>query len=219
MFSILVIAMFGAGLTRSFPGAAHAASSYSSARVLYRASWGGVLAGWNYGGDAWTVQGKLLRYSGDAASDVLSPYRVVRANYALEATIRLVGFKDTGLSESRGFGILLRSSGAADPTENTVGLVAGIGRGFMGCEGISSQAVFTTGDTDFTSLKQRNASYHPNNAWHVYRVEVRGNAIKLSIDGKVLNSVTTKRFAGGNFVGLYSLGAQLQVKSFTISAL
>jgi hypothetical protein len=206
-------------LALGLSGTTHAASPHGSAKVLYRASWSGALGTWTYGGDAWTVQGTLLQYSGDAASDVLSPYKVTRGNYAVQAAIKLVGFKDTGLSESRGFGILLRSTGAADPTENTVGLVAGVGRGFMGCEGISSQAVFTTGDTDFTSLKKKNASYHPNNAWHVYRVEVRGNAIKLSIDGKVMNTVTTKKFAGGNLVGLYSLGAQLQIKSFTIFGL
>jgi hypothetical protein len=219
IIAIVSAAILGAGLIYGLSEAARAPSTHSSTKLPYRVSWSGDLAGWTYGGDRWTVHGKLLQYSGDAASDVLAPTRVTDANYAVEAVIRLVNFKDTGLSESRGFGILLRSRGAADPTEKTVGLVAGVGRGFMGCDGVSSQAVFTSADTDYTSLKQSNAAYYPNHAWHTYRAEVRGNAIKLIIDGKVRNTVTTKQSAGGELVGLYSLGAQLQIKRFTISAL
>ena len=199
--------------------AATGAQAAGSAKVLYRGIWTGNMAGWTHGGDAWTVQGKLLQYSGDAASVMLAPYTVTRTSYAVQAKIKLIAFKDTGLSESRGYGIDVRATSAGDPTQSTVGLVAGVGRGFMGCDGVSSQAVFTTADTDFTSLKKHNASFQPSHAWHLFRVEVRGNAIKLIVDGHVENTVTTKRFAGGTLVGLYSLGANIQVKSFSIYGL
>jgi hypothetical protein len=128
-----------------------------------------------------------------------------------------VAWKNSGISENNGFGLLLRARGATDPSESTAGLMAGVGKGYMGCDGVYSQAVVATADTDLESLKTTNARFHPGPGWHVYGVAVHGNVIALSIDGKTLTTVTSSRMRGGTHVGLFSLGSQINVKNFTVS--
>jgi thiol-disulfide isomerase/thioredoxin len=111
------------------------------AHTLYQASWSRGLTGWTHGGPAWTTGGGKLSYSGADASSLLAPVTIAGGSYAVQATIRMLAWKDTGVSENHGFGIRVRSRGAVDPTTGTAGLMVGIGRGFMGCDGVYSQAV------------------------------------------------------------------------------
>jgi hypothetical protein len=198
---------------------AHAAPAGNATKVLYRTSFRSDMSRWTAGGGKWTLQGGMLTYSGVAGSVVLAPYSAPRTHYAVEAVIKLVAWRDTGLSESNGFGLLLRARGPVDPTAATAGLMAGVGRGFLGCDGLYSQPSIATADTDLSALKQTSDRFRPGRAWHTYRVEVQGNTIKLLIDGHSRETVVTKQYAGATRVGLFSLGSQLQVKSFSIMQL
>jgi hypothetical protein len=188
----------------------------SSSKVLYQTAWKGGVSGWARGGGRWTVRSGILSYSGDDVSALVVPYRLNRRNYSVEASIRLVTWKDTGISESHGFGILVRAKPGVDPSGDTAGLMAGIGRGFLGCDGVYSQSVVATADTDLTSLRTQNKAFLPKHTWHLYRADVRGDTITLSIDGRVVNTVTTKQFAASVGIGLFSLSTQLDVKDFRV---
>lgn len=193
------------------------ANASTHAKVLYRASWSHDASGWKTGGNTWNVHGGLLDFDGTDVSVFLAPYSTSTTRYAIEASIRLLAWKDSSVSENKGFGIVIRAVKASDPAAKTVGLVAGVGRGFMGCEGLYSQAVFATADTELNSLNKKNRAFRPGHGWHVYRVEVRDNTITLLIDGRVMNVATTSRYSSGKRIGLFSLASQLQVKSFTVS--
>ena len=52
-----------------------------------------------------------------------------------------------------------------------------------------------------------------------YRVEVRGNRLRLLVDGRERNAVTSTRFARGLRVGLFSLASRIQVSGFRVLAL
>jgi hypothetical protein len=173
--------------------------------------------GWAHAGGNWTMRGSIVSYSGSAAAILLSPTRATGGSYSVAASIRLRAWKSTGISENNGFGLLLRASGPTDPTQDTAGLMAGVGKGYMGCDGVYSQAVVTTADVDLESVKQTNSRFHPGSAWRRYRATVRGNTISLAIDGKTLTTVRTSRFSGGTRVGLFSLGSAVDAKDFTLT--
>jgi hypothetical protein len=191
----------------------------SNSKVLFKTTWVSAQRGWTPAGGAWKQSGGHLAYRGDAAAVLVAPYRVTRKNYAVEAAIRLVTWTNAGISENNGFGILLRAKSAVDPQVDTAGLLAGVGKGFMGCDGSYSQAVVATADVDLQSLKPKNDRFHPGSGWHRYRVQVRGNAIALVIDGHLYTSVTTARSASATRIGLFSLQSRIEVKNFTVYGL
>jgi hypothetical protein len=208
----LVMSLGTAGITHGTPVAP------SHPKVLYRTTWPGGAAGWTSAGPTWTYSGGLPTYSGADISAFFAPYRVARANYVIEASIRLQSWKTTDISDSTGFGIVLRSPRPVNPANDTAGLMAGVSRGFLDCGGYYSWAVIGTADTDLQVFKE-SINFRPGNGWHAYRVEVRGNRISLSIDGKSRETIISNRYAGGSRVGLFSLAAQIQVKTFSVQAL
>jgi hypothetical protein len=133
--------------------------------------------------------------------------------------MRLMAWRETGISESHGLGLLIRARGPVDPTGDTAGLMAGLGKGFVGCDGVHSNALVATADTDLNAVAQDSRPFSAGHAWHTVRVEVRGNTIRLLIDGRLRTSTTTKQFAGATSIGLFSLSARIQVKNFSVRAL
>src|SRR5205823_6663041 len=57
-------------------------------------------------------------------------------------------------------------------------------------------------------------------AWHTYRLEVKGNELKLLIDGTVMCDIIDDTIlSGAGQVGFWSQSEQLEVRSFKIIAL
>jgi 3-keto-disaccharide hydrolase len=206
------------GLSIEAPAGVGATSTSSATgQALFTANWKSGVAGWQVGGGRWHISGGLLTNTIDDPSSLLAPYRLTRANFAVQATIRLAAWRHSGSSEDNVFGILFRGAGqgAANPA---TGLVGGVARGFLGCDGLYSWAGIATADTDSEVLKET-SKFRPEHGWHTYRLEVRGNAMRLLVDGKLRNAVTSKRFAGQKAVGLYALAATIQVRNFTVIGL
>ncbi|HYT46172.1 MAG TPA: hypothetical protein VEP90_27835, partial [Methylomirabilota bacterium] len=63
------------------------------------------------------------------------------------------------------------------------------------------------------------APFDPGSAWHTYRVEIKGNTIKLLIDGGVKIDTTDNTNLSGGQVGFWSQEVQLNIRSFKIIAL
>ena len=60
------------------------------------------------------------------------------------------------------------------------------------------------------------ATFNPRKSWHLYRVEADGNKIKFLIDGAVIAAGVDNTYLFGGQVGLWSVGVQLNVRSFKI---
>src|SRR5690348_7831114 len=100
------LALAGAlGLCAAPP--ASATSLQGPSKVLFRASWSSGIHNWARSGGTWKVQGGMLTYGGVDVSMLLAPYTPRHGSYAVEAAIRLVNWKTSGLSESQGFGVLI----------------------------------------------------------------------------------------------------------------
>jgi hypothetical protein len=196
------------------PLATHAASG-----PAYASSWSRGLSGWAHSSSGWTVSGGVVSYNGSSASVLIAPYRVHRSTYTVQASMRLMAWRETGLSESHGMGILIRSRGPVDPTGDTAGIMAGLGKGFVGCDGVHSNALVASADTDLTPVAQDSRAFSAGHNWHTVRVEVKGTAIKLIIDGKVRTTAKTAKFTGASAVGLFSLSAHMEIKNFSVRAL
>jgi hypothetical protein len=63
------------------------------------------------------------------------------------------------------------------------------------------------------------APFDPQNAWHSYRVEVKGTTIKFFVDDGLLLSADDSRFLGAGQIGLLSDYMQVKLRSFKITAL
>jgi hypothetical protein len=55
--------------------------------------------------------------------------------------------------------------------------------------------------------------------WHTYRCEVRGDHLALFVDGVLLIEVVDSALPTGGQVGLWSDGAQVNVRAFTVTLL
>jgi hypothetical protein len=58
--------------------------------------------------------------------------------------------------------------------------------------------------------------FDPGNGWHTYRLEVKGNSIKLLVDGAPLVEEVDNTILSNCQVGLFSAGAQINVRSFKV---
>jgi hypothetical protein len=72
---------------------------------------------------------------------------------------------------------------------------------------------------DYFESALTKASYSLDTNWHTYRVEVRGNDIKLLIDGQTVLETTDNHHLTSNSVGLWSNGMVINVRSFKVFAL
>jgi hypothetical protein len=169
--------------------------------ALYQADWSGGLAGWP-GAFGWKVlNGMLLN---DGANDdwqnwIAAPYEPGAAgiaDYVVEAEIQVVGEPHCG-----SFGIVVRE--AYRPGFYHVGTCAWL------------EAFVRTKDGDTIAAK----SIRPDNEWHTYRAEVKGNVVRFLIDGAVIAEATDNRYLTGGRVGLWSDQIQVSVRSFRVIAL
>lgn len=62
-------------------------------------------------------------------------------------------------------------------------------------------------------------AFQPGNAIHRYRIEVRGNELRMLIDGAIALTATDNTYLTGNRVGLWSDQAQINVLSFEVTPL
>ncbi len=212
--AVFCAATLGLGVLGAAPISTHARSA-----VLYAATWPAGAHGWSSAGGSWAIKSGVLSYGGGGAAVTVAPYTVSAKNYAVEAVMQLVAWKSTGISESHGYGILLRGKSGVDPSDDTAGLMAGIGKGFVSCNGLTSEAVVATADLDLEPVKFKNPTFRAGAGWHTYRVEVRGNVITISVDGHKVSSVTSSRFGANKRVGLFSLSTAVLVKSFKVIGL
>ena len=143
---------------------------------------------------------------------LLVPYQVESGDFAIEAEIRFDGLAPDVCNET--FGVILGSQ--------LTGQFWG-GGVFYPCGDLTRIARITdvsnwTDGYDADRLLAE-ADFNPDEGWHTYRLEVRGNEFRLLIDGdEVLTAADTAVPAGisGGQAGLWTQGAQLTVRRLAI---
>jgi hypothetical protein len=185
------------------PGAATPAVSPSptsppqAGTVLYAADFSAAPAAPSEG---WNQLNGALASDGSGLSLFVPAFRVTYGlNYAVEAEIQMA-------SCGQAFGLLAR--GVSDDE-----------RGIWGTLSCGNAYILAGPKPPRTSDTVAQQPFLPDRAWHVYRVEVRGSAYALSVDGKVIVEGTDTRFLEGDVVGVYSWKTQTTVRAFRVIAL
>jgi len=177
--------------TEAAPGAAAPA-------LLYQADASTAFDGWVLP-QGWTGANGALAAGGDAAGDwATPPFRVAAvADYAVEAEVLVTG--EVGCDGN--FGIGGRGTDAGYYAAGVEWRCEPAARLWAGQDPIAT------------------AAFEPGDAWHVYRLEVRGDAIRFLVDGALVVEATDDRYREGGEVGLWSNGVALTVRGFTVTAL
>lgn len=182
--------------------------------VLYQADWSHGLADWK--GSGWkAVQGQL-ETTNDGTLTIVSPYRPVVHNYAIEVHIQIAKlFQRVGGY----FSIFASKVSGAD------GFQAGVDT-FMEPgprpNGSHPQAQIITDPP--ASMEQgdgRPIDYEPLANWHTYRIEVQDALASFYIDGTMISSTTssvTPMLSTGP-IGITCSEAILYIKDFRVTAL
>lgn len=173
--------------------------------ILYQSdqSW----SGWS-GSKEWTVLNGTLTNDGTGypgAPTIIAPYEIGVSDYAVEASIQVVHWNTCCYSE---YAMVVRAS-------NQNGSWGGysIGDDLQG-----PVAEIAADPGNFRSIIST-APFNPGSGIHTYRVEVKGNRIKLFVDGGIKCDIVDNTYLSGNQIGFWSYGVQLSISSFKIIAL
>lgn len=177
--------------------------------VLYQAdqSW----SGWS-GTKEWNVLNGMLTNDGTGypgMPTILAPYQLQVSDYAVEANIQVVNWHRCCYSQ---FAIVVRAS------TNSYGSWQGYSVGEDLEDNVPSTANIAA-DAGHISPSLANAPFDPGTAWHTYRIEVKGNTIKLLIDEGVKFAITDNTYLSGGQVGFWSYEVQLNISNFKIIAI
>jgi hypothetical protein len=178
--------------------------------VLYKADWSTGLNGW-VGTQDWKVSNGMLLNDGTGPSSsptITPPYQPPVADYAVEARILM----QNGNAYIATFGIVARAGNTQ--SGYCFGVGSPDGQSFSKVAGITVASRNISANPWSPALATR--PFDPGSAWHVYRAEVRGNDLKLFLDGGLVAEVTDNGSLTGMIVGLFDFRVQLMVSSFTV---
>jgi hypothetical protein len=182
-------------------------TSSPTAAMSWTADWGTGLAGWAGPGDWKPLDGLLVNDGTGEYSvfqPILAPYRPAARDYAVEAEIRV-----TSATQASSFGLVVRAGASG------TGYAAGVGAGWDQTTGISDLTGWW-GSADLSGRLVDGAVLDPGTEWHTYRVEVRGNVVRLLVDGTEFAVVTDNKYLDNGRVGLWCNRYQVEVRSFAV---
>jgi serine/threonine protein kinase len=201
--------------------------------VLYNAN--GFTDHW-IGSPEWKAVGGQLGSDGSSSTSFTTwaPKQMPVANYEVKAQIEFVRStynQDPGLfGANYEFGIMLRGDGNSSGYE--VGMESLSNYLAQNSQATGAQGAIvglvqndnTSGDSFVSGFSMGNArlkerDYPLDNTWHAYRVDVQGNDIKLYLDDTLLLETTDNSYLSSGYIGLRSVDADVNVKSFVVSAL
>ncbi len=138
-----------------------------------------------------------------------------QADYAVEARIKAPAIADCSLDtfHGAGFGFVVRATDDGNGYVVRVGAFHHVGN-YVGDEACDQSGI---GISDLSA--GTGTRFAPDGDWHTYRVEAKGNTITLLVDGTRLTQITDNTFYKAGRVGLWSNQYQIEVQSFTVTAL
>lgn len=199
-------------------------SNLDAELLLYEADWSQGMDGWKETGGWKFAAGMLLSDGSDDNSSqlIVAPYRPDGINYVVEAEIQWVSANLNSGShcEDPSFGIVTRADGQGAYWS---GVHLHYNESFFGTSEplikarIGDQRELTHCGFDVPIAEQE--EYLLDREWHTYRVEVRGNTITLLVDGSVVLETLDNRHLAPGQIGLWSVLAQISVRSFKVYSL
>lgn len=193
------------------------AAPAAKSKTLYSAHFRNGAAGWRAIGSGWSLHNGVLNFVGAGAGIFAAPYKP-NGNYAIQVKIRLVNWNSvsqTNCCTVDSYGVLFRSNFADPATDSTEGLVGGVFNGSLASLTLI-QAAFITA-SGYPDIYKVATDYDPGHSWHTFRVEVRGNNLKLIIDGSEATRFNNlNRFFANKGIGIISYGAQIQISRFKV---
>lgn len=176
--------------------------------VLYEADTSGGLAEWSGAGGWQTVGGMLVNDgTSDTPTFIDAPFQPSTLDYAIEVEMQWARDGET-------FGVVARGGDGAgywagfapdcnwEPNEDDIILWAPLIESFCAEDG-----------------RIAGTEVGLDSEWHTYRLEVQGNTIRVLLDGTVVIETSDNRFLSPGQVGLWSDGAQVNVRRFSVIAL
>lgn len=169
--------------------------------MLYRADWSTGPAEWPEI-DGWRILDGRLHNNGSGAGLLTTAPLILEdtADYAVEAEIQVVG------THGFQFGLFLRS-----------GYKGGVDLSFPG----PPIALLRTlrGGQEQELGRWWWALLSPFGTWNTYRLEARGSAIRILLNGMLVAELLDDGFRDGGRVGLWSKWTPLIVRDFKVSTL
>jgi hypothetical protein len=157
--------------------------------------WSSGTSGWAAAGQ-WKTAGGMLVTDGSSDSYAVAPVDLTgHPDYIVECEAQL-------LDPSAGTKVVLMAR-----------LINGTGY-WAGFDGSAGQMVVGYGKSALAS-----SSFVLDSNWHKYRMEVRGNAIKLYFEQAEVARAMDNRVLEPGTVGIYCAGGQINVRSFRVVAL
>ncbi|MDQ2830362.1 MAG: hypothetical protein M3Y74_15115 [Chloroflexota bacterium] len=166
--------------------------------ILYQADTSGGFDKWS-GSSAWKHVNGMLVNDGSQKDTIIAPYHPGHiANYAVVAEVQMPGQCNDDI------GILARFISS---------------QGYWGGIHCLDFAAIWAGNFPWDDNRLINQNYALDQDWHTFRLEVQGNTVKFLIDGATLAQTTDNRYLDGRGVGVFSLGTQIDIRSFKVIAL
>jgi hypothetical protein len=172
------------------------AAQQPTGTVLYEITdWSSGTSGWAAAGQ-WKTAGGMLVTDGSSNSFAVAPIDLTgHPDYIVECEVQIL-----------------------DPTAQTdVLLMARMinGAGYYGgFDGSAARMAIGYGDGELS-----NSSFVLDNNWHTYRLEVRGNAVRLFFEQAEVARAVDNRALDPGTVGIYCGSGQISVRSFKVIAL
>lgn len=193
----------------STPNSSATRTAVTPGEQLFAADWSLGLSGWS-GADSWQITNGALVSQCVGKCNLLAPFDAgsFTPNYIVNARIAVMS-----ITNSDGFfGPIARVQGDADQAQGYIGGMAGLNGGDV--SGIP-QLSYIGGGT----LGTPGASLAVGYGTHEYRLEVRGSAISLFVDGILEDQATDSSFQAAGQIGIRaSADAQIRVVSLTVTA-
>ena len=173
------------------------------------ASFGPLVSG------GWGLQGSQLTYDSPQALAepfLLVPYQTRPGDFAIEAEIKVNGLAESVCNQS--FGVI-----AGSPVTGLYwggGVIYTCGSTRPAAR-ITDVTVWTDGYDQDRQLAR--ADFDPDEEWHRYRLEVRGNELRLLIDGEEVLTATDPALQGNlnaGQTGLWTQGTRLSVRHLAV---
>lgn len=184
--------------------------------VLYQADWSHGLASWQ-GTQGWqVVQGQLETDPGSSATLAI-PYQLSVSNYTIEIRLQIVHLLSENGASS--FDIFAKREPGRDGYQaGASNLVDSVTRPFGNHP---ASQVFLDPFQDAAPNTGLPVAYFPGSGWHTYRVEVKGNEVRLLADGVQIGIASSQQTAtiSNGPLGLSSEQVILRVSSIRILTL
>jgi hypothetical protein len=186
-------------------------SAIAAGTVLYQANWSKGLGDWK--GDAnWSVVDGQLQARTAGTTTIRVPYQPASPFYAIETRVRIVQVLK---NVDNAFTIFADDSADGDGYQGGINTLA-VRQPDLPPPGFAQIAP----DHLDVSAGFQQIDYVPATNWHVYRVEVRGNTVSLSIDGATVSTGTSREKAlTTSALGLKCTGFVLRISSYRVTAL